>query len=90
MEDTKAKKINVDLYTRYKTFSWDLFFYYAIIFLFFTETKGISAADVLLAESTYPIFKIIFLIPLKYASFTKRKIAGTSKTGNISLVMVLV
>ena len=63
MEDTKAKKINVDLYTRYKTFSWDLFFYYAIIFLFFTETKGISAADVLLAESTYPIFKIIFLIP---------------------------
>ena len=63
MVDTKEKKINVNLYTRYKTFSWDLFFYYAIIFLFFTETKGISAADVLLAESTYPIFKIIFLIP---------------------------
>lgn len=63
MEETKAKKINVDLYTRYKTFSWDLLFYYAIIFLFFTETKGISAADVLLAESTYPIFKMIFLVP---------------------------
>ena len=63
MEDTKAKKINVNLYTRYKTFSWDLLFYYAIIFLFFTETKGISAADVLLAESTYPIFKMIFIVP---------------------------
>ena len=63
MEDTKAKKINVELYTRYKTFSWDLLFYYAIIYLFFTETKGISAADVLLAESTYPIFKMLFLIP---------------------------
>ena len=63
MEDTKAKNTNVELYTRYKTFSWDLLFYYAIIFLFFTETKGISAADVLLAESTYPIFKIIFLVP---------------------------
>lgn len=63
MEDTKAKKTNVDLYTRYKTFSWDLLFYYAIIFLFFTETKGISAADVLLAESTYPIFKMIFIVP---------------------------
>ena len=63
MEDTKEKKTNVDLYTRYKTFSWDLLFYYAIIFLFFTETKGISAADVLLAESTYPIFKMIFIVP---------------------------
>lgn len=63
MEEAKAKKINVELYTRYKTFSWDLLFYYAIIFLFFTETKGINAADVLLAESFYPIFKIIFLIP---------------------------
>ena len=63
MEEAKAKKMNVELYTRYKTFSWDLLFYYAIIFLFFTETKGINAADVLLAESFYPIFKIIFLIP---------------------------
>lgn len=63
LEEAKAKKMNVELYTRYKTFSWDLLFYYAIIFLFFTETKGINAADVLLAESFYPIFKIIFLIP---------------------------
>ena len=75
MEDTKAKKINVELYTRYKTFSWDLLFYYAIIFLFFTETKGINAADVLLAESFYPIFKIIFLIPatILIGSLGKRK-----------------
>lgn len=74
-EETKAKKINVELYTRYKTFSWDLLFYYAIIFLFFTETKGISAADVLLAESFYPIFKIIFLIPatILISSLGKRK-----------------
>ena len=63
MEDTKAKQLNVKLYTRYKMFSWDLLFYYAIIFLFFTQTKGINAADVLLAESFYPLFKIAFLIP---------------------------
>ena len=63
MEDTKAKQTNVNLYIRYKMFSWDFLFYFAIIFLFFTETKGISAADVLLAESFYPIFKVIFLIP---------------------------
>lgn len=63
MEDTKAKQNNVNLYVRYKLFSWDFLFYYAIIFLFFTETKGISAADVLLAESFYPLFKIFFLVP---------------------------
>lgn len=63
MGDTKAKQANVNLYIRYKMFSWDLLFYFAIIFLFFTETKGISAADVLLAESFYPLFKVIFLIP---------------------------
>lgn len=63
MESTNDKRTNVNLYTRYKMISWDLLFYYAIIFLFFTETKGIDAADVLLAESFYPIFKIIFLIP---------------------------
>lgn len=63
MESTNDKKTNVNLYTRYKMISWDLLFYYAIIFLFFTETKGINAADVLLAESFYPVFKMIFLIP---------------------------
>lgn len=63
MENIKAKKTNVNLYTRYKMFSWDFLFYYSIIFLFFTETKGINAADVLLAESFYPIFKMLFLIP---------------------------
>ena len=75
MDEIKNKKINVNIYTRYKMFSWDLLFYYAIIFLFFTETKGISAADVLLAESFYPIFKIIFLIPATVLidSFGKRK-----------------
>ena len=55
--------------------SWDLLFYYAIIFLFFTQTKGISAADVLLAESFYPIFKMIFLVPatILINSLGKRK-----------------
>ena len=75
MENTKAKQINANLYTRYKMLSWDLLFYYAIIFLFFTQTKGISAADVLLAESFYPIFKIIFLVPatILIDSIGKRK-----------------
>lgn len=75
MENANDKKTNVNLYTRYKMISWDLLFYYAIIFLFFTETKGINAADVLLAESFYPIFKMIFFIPatILIDSIGKRK-----------------
>lgn len=63
IENTKDKQINVNLYTRYKMISWDLLFYFATVFLFFTETKGIDSADVLLAESFYPLFKVVFLIP---------------------------
>jgi len=63
MENTKAKQKNVKLYPTYKMFSWDMLFYYAIIFLFFTQVKRISAADVLLAESFYPIFKVLLLMP---------------------------
>lgn len=63
MENTKAKQKNVKLYPTYKMFSWDMLFYYAIIYLFFTQVKGISAAEVMLAESFYPIFKVLLLIP---------------------------
>lgn len=63
MELTKAKQRNVELYARYKMFSWDMLFYYAIIFLFFTQVKNISAADVFLVEAAYPFFKVLLLIP---------------------------
>lgn len=62
-EEMKKKQKNVKLYPKYKMLSWDMLFYYAIIFLFFTQTKRILAADVLLAESFYPLFKVILLIP---------------------------
>lgn len=58
------ENINVKLFPIYKAVSWDLLFYYAILFLFLTQTKGIAAADVLLAEAIYPIFKFLFLMPL--------------------------
>ena len=63
MENAKDKKANVNLYSKYKMFSWDMLFYYAISFLFFTQIKGISAADVVLAEAFYPLFKVLLLIP---------------------------
>ena len=57
------KQKNIRLYPIYKMFSWDLLFYYAIIFLFLTQVKNISSADVLLSEALYPLFKSLLLIP---------------------------
>jgi len=61
---TTKEENNVRLYPIYKMLSWDLLFYYSINFIFLTQIKGISAADVLLAEAFYPFCKIILLIPL--------------------------
>lgn len=61
--ETKEEK-NVRLFPIYKAIAWDLLFFYTILFLFLTQAKGISAADVLLADATYPIFKSILLMPL--------------------------
>ena len=63
MEITKEEK-NIRLYPIYKMLSWDLLFYYSINFLFLTQIKNISPADVLLGEALYPIFKSILLMPL--------------------------
>lgn len=57
------KKFNTKLYPFYKALSWDLLFYYSISFLFLTQTKGISAANVLFSDAFYPIFKFILQIP---------------------------
>lgn len=63
MERTKEEQ-NIKIYPIYKMLSWDLLFYYTIIFLFFTQVKGISASNVLLAEASYPMFKILTQLPL--------------------------
>lgn len=58
----KKKQKNIRLYPIYKMLSWDLLFYYSIVFLFMTQTKNISAADFLLAESFYQLFKSLLLV----------------------------
>lgn len=60
---SSQKKHNRKLYPIYKMFSWDLFFYYPIIFLFLTVEKGWSASQILLVDSFYPLFKIIANFP---------------------------
>ena len=62
-EILKAQKKNQKLYQFYKMVSWDLLFYYAIVFLFLTQTKSFSTSQYIFAEAFYPLFKIISQIP---------------------------
>ena len=56
----QAKQKNVKLYPIYKMFSWDLLFYYSIIFLFLSQEKGLDSSAIVLGNAFYPIFKLIF------------------------------
>lgn len=66
MENSKNSdnmSYNVKLFPIYKALSWDALFYYAIEFLFLTQTKGLTAAQVLFTNAFYPLFKFILEIP---------------------------
>lgn len=60
---TKARKQNMKIYPLYRAVSLDLIFYYAIEFLFLTQVKNISGADVVLSTAFYAIFMMILQIP---------------------------
>lgn len=62
MNEQMIRKNNMRIFPIYKMFAWDLLFYYAISFLFLTQAKGFSASEVLLADSFYGIFRIVFQI----------------------------
>lgn len=57
------KEYNTKLYPIYKAIGMDLLFYYAIIFIFFTEVKCFDAAQVLFLDGLSPLFTMIFNIP---------------------------
>ncbi len=59
----RKKKKNIKLYPFYRTFAWDLLFYYAIIYLFLTVEKKITAAEVLKFDAFYLFFKFLMQIP---------------------------
>lgn len=80
----KNKKHNLKLYFLYKAFSWDLLFYYAISFMFLNAYKGLSAAEIIFADSFYPFFKVLFQIPATL--FVERTDKKTGLiVGNIAL-----
>ena len=85
----KKRKKNIKLYYLYKIFSFDLLFYYAISFLYLNSYQGLSAAQIIFADAFYPIFKIIFQIPVSVLTekFGKRT---SLIVGNSSLALYII
>lgn len=66
MEETnkiQMRKRNMKLFPIYKKLAWDYLFYYTIDFLFLTQIKNISAANVVLLSSIKALFGIFLQIP---------------------------
>ena len=62
MNEQMIRKNNMKIYPAFQMFSWDLLFYYAIVFLFLTQEKCFTASQVLIADSFYGLFRIVFQI----------------------------
>ncbi len=63
MDSIKNLK-NIKLFPIYKLFAYDLLFYYAIQMLFLHNVKGVSISGILLLNSIYCAFQMIFQIPV--------------------------
>lgn len=63
IKDNQKKRKNIKLFPIYKMLSWDLLFFYAIIFLYLVQVKNLTASQVLLADAIYNIAIIISLFP---------------------------
>lgn len=64
MKEIQDKKLNARLYPIYKMISWDLLFYYSIIYLFLVQAKGFSPSQVLLADAFFTASCLILQVPL--------------------------
>lgn len=62
-ETQNMRKRNMRLFPTYKKIAGDYLFYYTIDFLFLTQIKNFSAADVVLASSIGSLFGILLQIP---------------------------
>lgn len=87
-EISKARRTNAKLYPIYKMFSWDLLFFYSIEFLFYINTKGVTASQILIMNGFYLAFKVLCQLPsVMIADFIgKRK---TIILGNFFLIFYI-
>ena len=87
------KKYNIRLYPIYKIFSWDLLFYYSIIYLFLTIEKGLTPSLVVLSEAYFQLSKSIFQFPcvllLDFLKSRKSLILANSCTAISILILIL-
>lgn len=56
-------KNNKKIYPIHKMLSWDVLFYYSIIFLFLTQVKGFSASQVLFLETVFTFGAMVAQLP---------------------------
>lgn len=63
IKENAKKRKNIKLFPIYKMLSWDLLFFYAIIFLYLVQVKKLTAPQVLLAEAMYNMAIMISLLP---------------------------
>ena len=58
------KKKNIELYKSYRVLSYDLLFYYAIIYLFLISQKGLTPGKVLEFDAFFIFFRFLVQIPV--------------------------
>ena len=86
MEKLKGYYNNINLYKKYKMFSYDLLFYNAISVLFFTMTKGFSMAEVMYMTAAFSLFAFIWQIPSNFL-IEKLGVRNSAVLGNILVVL---
>lgn len=62
-EILEDKRKNIKIFPFYKMLSWDLLFFYSILFLYLTQIKNLTPSQVLLADTIYSISIMLFQIP---------------------------
>lgn len=93
-QKTKAKirKNNMKLYPIYEMFGLDFMFYYVIELLFFTQVKGLTAANVVLLESFYAAFAIImqFVVVLIVNKIGKKRSIVLGNILNLIELLIII
>ena len=87
--EVKKRKDNIRIYKIYQSIAFDFLFYYAIIYLFYINQKGLVNYQVLLIETSYIVFKLLFYIfaQMYVQKYGKRKMLIL---GNLCLLICLI
>ena len=86
---SKIRRKNAKLFPIYKMFAWDLLFFYSIEFLFYITVKKLSASEILMANGSLLLFKVI----MQFVAVTVADRIGKRNSivlGNISMIFFIV